>query len=387
MEWFGWVNHIHVQKFVLPISVDKDNEYFPVLKNRLNDVINELSQCGAAKDIISAAEKTKDAIVRAIEQYYSGNILDAQNTVNNIIAEFGNLSPAVTTVNNGPSFPYINPDKKSQFFRARLSDSIGAYAKEEMLHVPFSKRELVASTRFSIPGLPCLYLGNTSYVCWMELGCPPDYRFNVSPVELDDSLRVFNLTVSFRNLYEMIDNMKDAYEAGRMDNADVQQYIISLIRLYMLALSTSFRVSQHGRNFKSEYIIPQMIMLACKDQGLDGVSYYSKRIDNDSITGAVSVNIALFALYDGVAEYSPVCQKVDIDESLNFAMFKNLGHSQRYRNYRLAVLNSPFAIGIKMGGRSFPYSETEFSELDQYLFINWDEKRQRQKRQIINSQE
>ncbi len=47
--------------------------------------------------------------------------------------------------------------------------------------------------------LPCLYLGTTSYVCWLELGRPADHEFNVSPVQLDNTQRVFKVKETGRN--------------------------------------------------------------------------------------------------------------------------------------------------------------------------------------------
>ena len=43
------------------------------------------------------------------------------------------------------------------------------------------------SYRFSIPGITSLYLGNTSYACWIEMGRSAEHDFNVSSVVLDNS--------------------------------------------------------------------------------------------------------------------------------------------------------------------------------------------------------
>ena len=57
----------------------------------------------------------------------------------------------------------------------------------------------------SIPGIPSLYLGNTSYACWLELGCPAEYKFNVSPVLLDGTQKILNLAVMTRRQFELDD--------------------------------------------------------------------------------------------------------------------------------------------------------------------------------------
>lgn len=43
----------------------------------------------------------------------------------------------------------------------------------DIFHVPFEKRRLVGNQRYSIAGLPCLYLGSSIWICWEELGRPP----------------------------------------------------------------------------------------------------------------------------------------------------------------------------------------------------------------------
>ena len=58
-------------------------------------------------------------------------------------------------------------------------------------------------------------------------------------------------------------------------------------------------VRQSNRSFKTEYVIPQLIMLAANELNLDGVSYYSKRVKDDRLASMNTVNLALFAKYNG----------------------------------------------------------------------------------------
>lgn len=41
-----------------------------------------------------------------------------------------------------------------------------------MFHIPITMRRQVGTERYSIPGYPCLYLGNSIYVCWEEMNRP-----------------------------------------------------------------------------------------------------------------------------------------------------------------------------------------------------------------------
>lgn len=84
------------------------------------------------------------------------------------------------------------------FYKARVSDFITNYSAYDMLHISFSERDKIKTQRFSVPGLPCIYLGTSSYVCWLELNKPSDEKFNVYAFKVDENFRVFNLALLSR---------------------------------------------------------------------------------------------------------------------------------------------------------------------------------------------
>ena len=158
---------------------------------------------------------------------------------------------------------------------------------KDMSHLPYSLRAKSGNYRFSIPGNPSYYLSNSSYGCWIETGFPPDIEFNVSPVLLDGTQTIFNLAVSIRDISCL--------------NECERERVHTWIKLLMLTMATSYTINEPGRSFKSEYIISQSIMMACKKLGYDGVAYYSKRV-SDEIFARCAVNLALFVDYKN--EYS-----------------------------------------------------------------------------------
>lgn len=72
-----------------------------------------------------------------------------------------------------------------------------------MLHHPFKLRGKTGNYRFSIPGVTSLYLANSSYGCWIEMGRPSEHDFNVSPFVLDGTQRIFNLAVMTRHIFQL----------------------------------------------------------------------------------------------------------------------------------------------------------------------------------------
>lgn len=363
---YDWIEQIGFQKFSTPFTVKRDNEYFPKLKEMLFNLVSEIESNGAEKQIVDATRDYVEKITRSIELYYQGNLVDAQLIVNEMITEFGEVAPAVTDINGSIAFPGGGPDySEVQFFRARLSENVVEFSANEMLHIPFNMRHVVKSERFSIPGLPCLYLGNSSYVCWVEMGCPADHRFNVAPVILDNSQKVLNLTVTISSLYAFKE------EVHNMSEEEADKHVIDLLRLMILTFCTSYKVTEGNRNFKSEYIMPQMIMLACKSSNLDGITYYSKQIPYESFACTVGVNLVLFATYNGEELLSSICDHLDIGTAFNFAMFRQLLPCQMYKEYNLRIMSSPYINNVGTQSHWFPYRETQFFEFDKYLFANW----------------
>lgn len=366
MGLYDWTEQLDFQKFAMPFTIKRDVDYFPSLKNLLFAFVSDIEAHGAANKIVAAINDYTQKIIASIELYYQGNLVDAQLVINEIISEFGDKAPAVTDINSSIAFPGGGPDySEIQFFRARLSDNVVEFSANEMLHIPFNMRHIVKSERFSIPGLPCLYLGNSSYACWVEMGCPADHRFNVAPVILDNSQRVLNLTVTMSNLLAFND------ASGAMAEEDAENYIINLLKLMVLTLCTSYKVEEANRNFKSEYILPQMIMLACKSRHLDGITYYSKQIPYEGFACTVGVNLVLFATYKGEESLSSICEHLEVGTSFNFAMFKQLLPCQTYKNYNLRISSSPYINNVGTKSHWFPYNETQFFEFDKYLFANW----------------
>ncbi|WP_052675768.1 hypothetical protein [Paenibacillus sp. IHBB 10380] len=68
--------------------------------------------------------------------------------------------------------------------------------RQEMFHIPFELKGRAATQRYSIPGLPSLYLGSSCYICWEELHRPDLNTVNRVRVKRsgDDTYLDFGLT-------------------------------------------------------------------------------------------------------------------------------------------------------------------------------------------------
>ena len=161
------------------------------------------------------------------------------------------------------------------------------------------------------------------------------------------------------------------YQAEENSVSFDNKYISDLLKLFVLTFSTSFKVETADRHFKSEYILSQLIMLAAKNKGIDGISYLSKRVSNDLFASVAGVNVVLFATYNGEKKYSEITEHLKNDDSFNYSMYKQLLACQKYKRPNLRIDHCPYINTIGSFSRQIPYKETEFYEFDKYIFGNW----------------
>ncbi len=346
------------KKLWAPYHIKNDLDYFDDLRQKYNILYMDAQKAGADATSLKIIKDCSTKIEEAITKYYHGQISSSHQIIKDLIDEVKNNSLAVDKVHASNAFPGENSE--IQFFRARTSEKNTVFLAKDMLHIPLSKRGKTGNYRFSIPGIPSLYLGNTTYVCWIESGCPAEHDFYVSPVLMDGEQKLLNLAV-----------MTGDCQRFRDIDAD---YVHCWLKLIILMIATSYVVEEEDRIFKSEYIVSQSIMLACKECGLDGVAYYSKRVADEMFAYA-AINVALFTDYQKGEDYSSICGHIKIDDAFNYALYKQLGLIDRIAPYDdLRVLRSGLITNIGNFERQFKYADTEFCAFDQFLFATWKNK-------------
>lgn len=120
-------------------------------------------------------------------------------------------------------------------YKCRENSRLFHLSKDEMFHIPFEKRDLVGNQRYSLSGLPCLYLGGSSYICWEELGRKDFNTSNYCGYSLTEDVNVFDLLlpVAITNQHQ--------------------------IRRAVLTLACSLAAKRDSL-FKPEYILPQCVL-------------------------------------------------------------------------------------------------------------------------------
>lgn len=280
-------NREQLRKIYTPQVIENDTDYCRELEASFDiyiKYITDNNRFNLSSDDINEIKLICSKILDSLKLYFEGNIQKATSTIKNILMQFKDSKFIVSNLDDSYAFRMVsrlnelhvkghdyNHLEKSDltFFRARASDT-PLTKREEMSHIPVSKRELTSTERFCIAGIPCLYLCVSTFFCWKELNFQTNARLNCSAVKFNEAgkkLKILNLTMPFKLIFRMNDSTKEFGSSLQHD----------FIKIYPLVLATSYCIEQKDRNFKSEYVISQLIMHCLKDLEIDGVAYMSTR--------------------------------------------------------------------------------------------------------------
>lgn len=127
----------------------------------------------------------------------------------------------------------------SSFFRARTHSGNGKFTYEDMFHIPFDKRGIVKTQRYSFPGYPCLYVGATTYACWEELHRVDFDLCMFSRIETQKKIALLNMRIPSKEKYD--------------------EDIKAVLFLMPLLIASMVIVKNLDVVFKPEYIVPQLV--------------------------------------------------------------------------------------------------------------------------------
>lgn len=265
----------------MPRIIGTSNEYQTKLEELLNRYLafckNNLTELEINYEI---AFNISTNINNVLRFYFEGNIKTVYENIYELfeknikylfVEEFDNL--------------YDNGENKLfNVYRSRYSDKKLSNI-EEMFQIPFDQRYKVDEQRFSIKGIPCLYLGSTPYVCFKEIRQykKDNDKFYTSRFQYKKGLnfKILNLATHFQDIFRVTmdtDNLNslDAIAYGKISQ---EEYLKKTIYTFPIQCACSFLVEENERNFKIEYAVPQIIMNCIKSFQIDGVSYCSTKFD------------------------------------------------------------------------------------------------------------
>lgn len=376
-----------LKDFGLPIVISADNEYQSKLSEILNRYLLHVKKVSAMNsDSIQSLEEDINNIIWCLDLYYQADFTGAKEKIASIIKKYVDDEFIVSNLNKSYAFRGManfrecmsiyknseetqnNYNKMNQvplnLFKAR--DSVKKIERKDMLHIPFNSRGLVATQRFSMPGIPCSYFATSSLGCWIEMNMPHKDTFWVSSFIIKKELNVLNLCIQQQQING---------SCSLINNQTEYDLAVQEIKIWPLVCATSFSILEKNRSFKSEYIISQLLMQCLKDFGIDAIAYNSKKM-NDFYAYPQCVNLAIPAISKGNDLYSDISNYIELTESVSFGKFSELKDpkitSKSYVNEiygEIDELTKQKSVHDKVDlmGEKISYSESQFGKFDGYL--------------------
>jgi hypothetical protein len=210
-----------------------------------------------------------EGILAALNSYFNGHPSKA----------YENFRKAMEAVRPW-LFPLASPEDVSnhlQFlYRVRVG-SLTDFSRKDLFHIPFEKRILVKPQRYSILGLPSLYLGGSIWACWEELRRPSFEKMQISRFRAAEGSSIKLLDLGFRPAVIAAFMATNPFSYGVEGQSS--KFILAHAICWPLFAACSVVVKHPGCPFIPEYVIPQLLLQWIQNEpDFDGIRYFSTRI-------------------------------------------------------------------------------------------------------------
>ena len=326
--------------YIVKITVDKDSNVFGKMNNKLDEYCNLIKELDCS--LVSKATQFKTGIQECFTEYYNGNLYKSSNIMNNLVEEYKD-DLYIHDMKFGNSIN-IYENVNQYLYKGIVEDWSKTLDREYMLHIPFDKREIIKTQRFSIPGVPCLYLGQSLFIVWEELDRPALDNLFVSRFELSQETKVLDLGLNISDLIQIEKHSSEGNIPSDLINNVIEKFIFT--NIFKIACLIS--VKQENRYFKSEYILPQLLLMSIINLNIaDGIRYSSVRVDNDSY---ICANYAFPAIKEKNDERlsSSIISKLKLTQPINVGLYDfikvhTMNQSENlFRNYTYFDLNNEY---------------------------------------------
>lgn len=240
-----------IDNFIPPFN-SGGKSYAIALEELLNDY----------KEFIKRTVNPGTYIIRKIEKINSLIL----STISNIKAAnsqkaYEGICKFINDEKENISFPIYILNNKKPLIRLRYSESDLLYRKD-IFHIPFAKRHDISQQRYSITGVPCLYLSGCAFTAWLELNKPNFSNLWCAGFRAKNNIKVLNLAV-------------------RLDSIIKETDLSGELIFYPFVIATSFAAKYPKSPFKEEYIISNILLQAIiNNTDLSGIRYFSTKISN-----------------------------------------------------------------------------------------------------------
>jgi hypothetical protein len=352
------------ENFNLPIERGQGDHFYTFTKSLLTDYYNQVQ---SSKNLYSDFKTSPYIVNENVFKLYNKEIYEkileslslyfTQGKTYDAFLEFKTLFDTLGLINQIGTTTYSS---NTSFFRIRKLESNYALQKKELFHIPFNSLEKVSTQRFSLPGYPCLYLGNSIYVCWEELNRPSIEKIQISRFENSINIPILNFDWSSLLTKLYLDSITD-------------DELFRLGLLWPIFAVSSIRVpfSYIESPFKPEYIFPQFIaqIISSNLGTVHGIRYCSTKPKYNHLEGNSYYNI-VFPVRS--FETTGYCKSLlGIFKSTNVVSWNLLKFMNDEDNFKKLITSYKnidlFNIAFDINKDLTEYSKTEFFKIEAFL--------------------
>jgi hypothetical protein len=344
----------------LPKKRDDKESFLDFLRRTLNKFSEEISKIEGVDSLTIkvleqqvAIKELSDVIIKAVEEYYNGHPCRATKCL------FDWFSKNQKLINHLQAIGMEKEefDRKYLLYRMRVR-SDKEFSRSEMFHIPFEKRHIVKTQRYSIPGCPCLYLGGSTYTCWKEMHRPTLDELEFVRLMPTRKLKLLDLAYIPTILLEHISTFEQTQQT------EFFEFVIAHIVLWPLKCACMIQTLYDDAPFKAEYIIPQLLLEYARSvETIDGIRHYSVHIEQPEKFFFQGVNYAIPVKTEAA---SGLCEKLKglfyMTEVMSWQLLRETNifpSSIRETNFDNAVVEL-------VTGEPQLYEQTTFGRMDTY---------------------
>lgn len=344
--------------FSLPLEQLKTQPFDEYIEQFLNEFLTKVESLddgvlefdngmGIDSEFIKMTQrKIINGLIQTVKEYYDGAPFKAYERLNKTLRnEIKDLYAILKQKE------YLTDES---FYRIRVQNGNFGLSSAEMFHIPFELRGKVSTQRFSIPGFPSLYLGQTLYVCWEELNRPEINSFQAARFKSTKAIKVLDLTPPM---------IGDFVFTG-----DIYRYFMT----FPLIACCSVKVKNYSDSFKPEYIIPQLLLQWVRENDrIDGIQYKSTHIAPELFRekGGLS-NLVLPVKENNRKGHCSQLTKMFLStEAFSWQLheFALGGQFFSFNRSELDVIDNKLPKLELIKGRKYPYSYSILGKMEMYL--------------------
>lgn len=226
-----------------------------------------------------------EAYIKILQSCYKGDIYYSSKLLYQLLL---NSNPKIRQYLEEPYINYFDFsfDMADRVFYRMRDEEIGK-SVDCCSHVPFNLRTKIGSNRFSLQGLPCMYLADSKETADSEIG-PLEKNKCRWGSEFVPMKEIPTMDLRFRNILNT--NITDMYN------------VFKLLITYPLRLLCSLEVRNKNDSFHEEYYFPQLlshlVLIYLKEHPNEKLFHGSIGITFDSTKNKGGYNLIIPARYN-----------------------------------------------------------------------------------------